>query len=47
MAAACEEIIWRGLQFGWSAFARVDTAVDEETLGIMKKPGAMRSQFRH
>jgi radical SAM superfamily enzyme YgiQ (UPF0313 family) len=44
VAAVCEEIIRRGLQFGWSAFARVDT-VDEETLGIMKKAGCDAVSF--
>ncbi|MBC2714888.1 MAG: radical SAM protein [Desulfobacteraceae bacterium] len=42
--AVCEEIINRGLRFGWSAFARVDT-VDEETLGIMKKAGCDAVSF--
>jgi len=40
----CEEILNRNIQFGWSAFARVDT-VDEETLSIMKKAGCDAVSF--
>jgi len=40
----CEEILNRKIQFGWSAFARVDT-VDEETLSIMKKAGCDAVSF--
>ncbi len=42
--AICEEIIRRNLNFGWSAFARVDT-VDEETLAIMRKAGCDAVSF--
>lgn len=34
----CEEILRRGVNFGWSAFARVNT-VDLETLKIMRRAG--------
>jgi radical SAM superfamily enzyme YgiQ (UPF0313 family) len=40
----CGEILDRNIQFGWSAFARVDT-VDEETLSIMKKAGCDAVSF--
>lgn len=42
--AICEEMIRRDLNFGWSAFARVDT-VDEETLAIMRKAGCDAVSF--
>lgn len=40
----CEEILNRRIQFGWSAFARVDT-VDEETLAIMRRAGCDAVSF--
>jgi len=36
--AVCQEILDRGIQFGWSAFARVNT-VDLETLKLMRRAG--------
>lgn len=38
VASLCEEIMRRGVNFGWSAFARVNT-VDPETLRIMREAG--------
>lgn len=42
--ALCGEILNRGIQFGWSAFARVDT-VDEETLAVMRRAGCDAVSF--
>jgi anaerobic magnesium-protoporphyrin IX monomethyl ester cyclase len=40
----CDEIIRRGLRFGWSAFARVNT-VDLETLKLMREAGCDSVSF--
>jgi anaerobic magnesium-protoporphyrin IX monomethyl ester cyclase len=40
----CDEILRRGLRFGWSAFARVNT-VDLETLKLMHKAGCDSVSF--
>ncbi|PIP42059.1 MAG: B12-binding domain-containing radical SAM protein [Desulfobacterales bacterium CG23_combo_of_CG06-09_8_20_14_all_51_8] len=40
----CEEILNRRINFGWSAFARVDT-VDEETLTLMRRAGCDAVSF--
>jgi radical SAM superfamily enzyme YgiQ (UPF0313 family) len=40
----CDEILRRGLRFGWSAFARVNT-VDLETLKLMSKAGCDSISF--
>ncbi len=40
----CDEILRRGLRFGWSAFARVNT-VDLETLKLMRKAGCDSISF--
>ena len=40
----CEEILRRGLRFGWSAFARVNT-VDRDTLRLMKEAGCDSVSF--
>ena len=40
----CDEILRRGLRFGWSAFARVNT-VDIETLKLMRKAGCDSVSF--
>jgi anaerobic magnesium-protoporphyrin IX monomethyl ester cyclase len=40
----CDEILRRGLRFGWSAFARVNT-VDLETLKLMRKAGCDSVSF--
>lgn len=40
----CNEIIRRGLRFGWSAFARVNT-VDLETLKLMREAGCDSVSF--
>jgi anaerobic magnesium-protoporphyrin IX monomethyl ester cyclase len=40
----CDEIIRRGLRFGWSAFARVNT-VDLETLKLMREAGCDSISF--
>ncbi|HOM30009.1 MAG TPA: radical SAM protein [Deltaproteobacteria bacterium] len=44
VAMLCEEILGRGVKFGWSAFARVNT-VDPETLKIMRKAGCDSISF--
>ena len=40
----CDEILRRGLRFGWSAFARVNT-VDLETLNLMRESGCDSVSF--
>jgi radical SAM superfamily enzyme YgiQ (UPF0313 family) len=40
----CQEILRRGLRFGWSAFARVNT-VDRPTLSLMKEAGCDSVSF--
>jgi radical SAM superfamily enzyme YgiQ (UPF0313 family) len=40
----CDEILRRGLRFGWSAFARVNT-VDLETLKLMREAGCDSVSF--
>lgn len=42
--AFCDEIIYRGLSFAWSAFARVDT-VSEEVLRLMRRAGCDAVSF--
>ncbi|MEK7243823.1 MAG: radical SAM protein, partial [Thermodesulfobacteriota bacterium] len=40
----CDEILRRGIRFGWSAFARVNT-VDLETLKLMRESGCDSVSF--